>query len=395
MSANLKKIILGLICIAGCASIMRQAPMVWIPYNVLYWLKFVWILPLLMLLCLTPRDFLRKKLFPLYAFIGLFTLFCIIASFATGYDYFGRDLYNICCSMTIAAISFVYWENYGKESDLRIMANVMLAPALIYAVYFFIFELPTLDYSLYRSGYGDKNALSLVFLTVVTFSIAIPPSQSRKGVYWQRFSEIVIFLAILLLRSRAVYLGVMFLAIFGFFRIKNTRTRYIVLGITAALGIIIMAVPYFYENIVNQLILASRPLDNPELFFSHRPSLIAKEMPTSSLEWLLGRGCVYLDSFPIASIIQYGVIGAILIFSFILWVGSEITRAYRPHRGLSMATMLVFWIIIINSLLEAHPPFGTGIKCFMLWMLFGFTLANAKTGVRGKIKTSANRNSKG
>ena len=31
--------------------------------------------------------------------------------------------------------------------------------------------------------------------------------------------------------------------------------------------------------------------------------------------------------------------------------------------------------MMLNSLFEAKPPFGPGIKCFLLWLMLGFSLA--------------------
>ncbi len=92
--------------------------------------------------------------------------------------------------------------------------------------------------------------------------------------------------------------------------------------------------------------------------------------------WIFGKGCVYLDCFPIAITIQYGIVGALIVFSFLAYVAYRISEI-RPAKSayLKQAAILLFWSFMTVSIFEAHVPFGTGVKCFALWMTLGMLSA--------------------
>ena len=60
-------------------------------------------------------------------------------------------------------------------------------------------------------------------------------------------------------------------------------------------------------------------------------------------------------------------------------VGEEIAKimGVESKKTVRMAAYVLYMSFLINALFEAYPPFGPGVKCFILWMVYGFALAEA------------------
>ena len=89
---------------------------------------------------------------------------------------------------------------------------------------------------------------------------------------------------------------------------------------------------------------------------------------------MFGIGGGYVDSFPFEILINYGIIGFITMAIFIVKLSRMVLRFNKNNRICLTANIL--WVVfLLNSLFEAYPPFGPGIKCSLLWMTIGFSIA--------------------
>ena len=167
-----------------------------------------------------------------------------------------------------------------------------------------------------------------------------------------------------------------FVVIYTICALKNRNTQLYVIAGVSFTALTILFTPALYEFFIDRLLLACRTLDNPDLFFSYRLSHISNELQTMNGMWIFGKGCVYLDCLPIAITIQSGIVGALIVFSFLAYVAYRISEI-RPAKFayLKQAAILLFWSFMTVSIFEAHVPFGTGVKCFALWMTFGFIMS--------------------
>lgn len=76
-------------------------------------------------------------------------------------------------------------------------------------------------------------------------------------------------------------------------------------------------------------------------------------------------------------LMQYGLIGATIVFAYIGRVYLDIRHLDRRN-AIYLYTYLIFISLILNSIFEAQSPFGPGAKCFIFWIMLGFTIAERK-----------------
>ena len=88
-----------------------------------------------------------------------------------------------------------------------------------------------------------------------------------------------------------------------------------------------------------------------------------------------GNGNYYFDSFPIVTIVQYGIVGALPVFSFIAYLIFWSIKHLNRNDNYELCAFLMLFSYLINCLFEAQPPFGPGAKCFLLWVVWGIMLA--------------------
>lgn len=361
-----------LFAVAASASVIRQAD-VFVPYSLLWHMNFAWLFPVAFLLWKDIKGFLDRRLWGFYAFAAVFAIYCISMQTATGRTYLGKDAYNVFISTGIMATSFVYWKNYGNRRNIHLILQCLLILSAATALKLLITVIPEIDYSSYRKGYYLKNSVSFVFLSVITFCWAEIQGEPRKERLWRYAAIAVIITAIVCLRSRATYLGMAFVAVYAILSIKTSRERIYAMTCVALGAAAVFFIPALHDFFIDKLLMSARTLDNPDLFFSYRLGYISKELELMDGLWWTGKGCVYLDCFPIAIAIQYGIAGAVIVFAFLAYVAWRIHKACpaKPETYLKKASVLLFWSFMIVSVFEAHVPFGTGVKCFVLWMAAG------------------------
>lgn len=366
-----------LFAIAAAASIIRQADIL-VPYRMLWYMNFVWLLPVAFLLLKDLKGFLDRRLWGFYAFTAIFAIYCIVTQTATGRTYLGKDLYNVATSIGITATSFVYWKNYGSRRNIHLILQCLLLMTAASALKLLITVIPEIDYSTYREGYYLKNSVSFVFLSVITFCWTEIQGEPRKERIWWYAAIALIIAVIICLRSRATYLGMAFVAVYAILTIKTPRMRIYAITCVALGAAMVFFIPILHDFFIDKMLMSARTLDNPDLFFSYRLGYISKELELMDGLWWTGKGCVYLDCFPIAIAIQYGIAGAVIVFAFLAYVAWRIHKAHpaKPDAYLKKASVLLFWSFMTVSVFEAHVPFGTGIKCFLLWISIGFLYAD-------------------
>ncbi|WP_353654403.1 O-antigen ligase family protein [Muribaculum intestinale] len=182
-------------------------------------------------------------------------------------------------------------------------------------------------------------------------------------------------IVIFMLKSRATLCGFFFVVLFYIIKYNNFRIRATIGCLTILIVTYILCDSAAYEVVVEQIIFGNRDASDVNDLSSGRVYLMKQLLPGIYESPWFGSGNKYMDCFPIIMIAQYGIIGASIVFIFLLYVASLISIKFKPRLNYNLATYLLFWAAMINSLFEANPPFGPGIKCFIIWMLFGISLS--------------------
>ena len=371
------------ILLACIASLLCITPEI-VPYSMLGYLKYSWILPLLILLTDSPRDFIDSRLKPIYVFTGIMVIYAVVMQIFSQKQYIGMNIYDFVISTAVVAISFVYLKNEDKAIFFRGLCVSLTAISLILALLLVVRHLMSSDLLGYSSGYEFKNttAFSLCCILALIYSRLNTTHNSRLRLYYA-FAFVTIATVIVLLRSRATYLCLGFLLIYIVLNIRNRRLR---ISMIIAMAVIVAAaviITPLNNLLIKTLILGNRDFTDINLLSSFRLSAFEEILESMPGNWLFGIGSVYLDCYPIQILFSFGILGAIPVFTFLVYLGIKASDSRKNEVSVfSTPLYLLFFISIINCIFEAYPPFGPGLRCFLLWISYAGVLA--ETPVRMK-----------
>ena len=379
--------------IAVICSMISQTPEL-IALKADNYLKITWLFPFLYLIIVRFRSVISLKLAFFYFFVLIFGLYCSFMQLATNVNYViaedenTPDIINMGISLLVTVVSYAYWENYGSPRKLRwlVVCLVLCGVYLAYAVYSQF--LVKSDIAAIEYAFTEKNSMGQILVNVMVFGLAcyIPRYTPSKIAYIIAF--IFMLTVVFMMKSRATILGVFFVIGYYILMYKNTKVRIILFALAACALAYLWVSPSAYDMIVNNILFGGRDATDLDDLSSGRIYLMQQQMAKIPENIIFGSGVDYMDCFPLMVIVQYGLVGAFIVYLFLIETGAKICLKFKPRKGINLATFLLFWILIINSFFEAYPPFGPGIKCFILWMSFGFALAQYKKPCR-QIQTVA------
>lgn len=372
--------ILFFLAVAG--SLISQTPQI-IEMKIDNYFKMLWILPLLYLVIVRFRSVVSMKLAFFYLFAIVFGLYCALMQFSnpdTPYlgGEIGSDLINIFISLVITVVSYAYWENYSSPRKLRWLVVVMMICGAYLAWTVYTQFLVKSDISALEYAFNEKNSMGQILLNVMIFAIAcyIPKYTPSKVLYI--VAMLFMLTVVFMMKSRATLLGVFFVIGYYLLMYKNLKVRILLFALAIGAFIYLWTTPSAYEMLVDNIILAGRDTSDLDDLSSGRIYLLEQQLRKIPDNIITGSGVDYMDCFPVMVLVQYGLIGCLIVYSFLIEAAVKVCARFKPRKGINLATFLLFWAMMLNSLFEAYPPFGPGVKCFILWMAFGFALSKCR-----------------
>lgn len=365
--------------IAVVCSIASQFPFL-LGTGVANMLKAAWFLPLVISLLYNPKTFVSKESLGFYSFGFIFLLYCYFLEGLTGKEYIGTDVNNIFISIFVFVVSYSVWSNCSSERFMNlIVLSLSLSSCLLgYFIYRDFLSASSLEDVIY--AYSSKNSSAQILLNTVLVALCYNAKEGNKYLKY-----IIIFLCLLLLieifqlKSRSTMVGVLFVIIyFAVFEKNKTYRKYTWILLSISIIYLIYNSGLF-DKLLNNIILANRDATDLNSVSSGRLGLIEDAMNKFSTSEWTGVGNFYIDCFPVSVLAQYGVIGASIIFVFLIYLSYKLFKIYAHRNRLYTVTLLLFLTIMLNSLFEAQPPFGPGMKCFTIWMMIGFSMASRDT----------------
>lgn len=337
-------------------------------------LKVMWVLPFAYMLLTAPQAFLSNRLMPFYAFTFVLTLYSFACQMATGQQYFTNDLYNIAISLVMTMTSYNYWLHHGTRSIMQLICVVMLGVSLLVSVELWRDFLSTSDIMSGEYAYGEKNSVGQIFLCTafMVFGFFTP---KNKTTYWGcRALAAVLVVVMFMLRSRATLLSAAYIVAFFVFRSDNKRLKLWIVSLALlAVGYLLISASA-YDIIVNGIILGGRDATDMNDLSSNRLVLFAMALQLIPQHPWIGSGDYYVDCMPLNILTEYGVFGLAIVLTFCLYLFRSTRRSIHTDK-ICMSAYIIYMSFMVNAMLEARPPFGPGVKCFTLWMLYGFALA--------------------
>jgi hypothetical protein len=163
----------------------------------------------------------------------------------------------------------------------------------------------------------------------------------------------------------------------------NKRLKNLIVLLTLISG----AVFIFNENIRNILIdnilLGGRDLNDLNDVSSGRVEFLYEFPKLFSENIWFGKGYYFSESFPLSVLLEFGIIGGVLIFSFLIFPVFFFKKHLSSLYPLHLVFLLLLTTYYFNGLFEEQAPLGPGSKNFLLWLIFGYLLRE-----RQRLKTS-------
>lgn len=343
-------------------------------------LKATWVLPFFYIFSVKDTKLLwDKRLVPFYALLIFFFLYCLGCESVFGREYIGVDIKNILISSLVAITSYAYWIDQASDRRLEQLAFLLLACGILLGAYVYFEYL--VDSNIGGRVYVVKNKNSIgqiIFCCALIGLLAIKKlSRIQKYIF---YLVIAILIAIVFMtKSRATILGVFFVIMYFVFCYGSLKTKLLSFAAVILIVLVILLNDSLFDVIINDILLSGRKASDLNDLSSGRVVLISKCLEGISENFWWGNGNRYMDCMPIIMLYQYGLFGALMVFSFLAYIGYYVTCCIDRRTPTNLIVFLLFWCFVLNSFFEAQSPFGPGIKCFLLWVFVGFSLAKTSS----------------
>jgi len=172
-------------------------------------------------------------------------------------------------------------------------------------------------------------------------------------------------------------LGAIIAFIFYIFKIKkDKRIKKIIILIAVIAIVLILTNEYIYDIVINNILLNNKNTEDLNDISSGRMEHLTYFLTHFKDSLLIGRGNDWVESFPLNTLLNYGILGAIPLFILWLFPLKLLKKQNNDNIKLRNSLILIYVVYMTNSIFEALAPFGPGVKCYMLWLICGLYVGN-------------------
>lgn len=341
-------------------------------------LKMSWIIPAFFLILARGQKYLSQSLSSYYLLFFVTIGYIFLCDFVLENKYWGDDAMNIIISFLVFVVSYVFWTKNYSDKFLELLCLVLNISGIILGFIVWTKYLNGYDISARTYAFAEKNSMGQIILcTMIVPLCFINKNSGRITKNLLIFGCVWCVYVVALMKARATLVSLLFVVWYFYKYRANYRTKkWIRYGII--LGIVYLSFNSgIWDTIKNNIFFGSRESSDLNDISSGRFDVIAYAISAFSRNIFFGIGNFYVDCFPVSLLVQFGIIGSFIIISYLC-------RFYRfvymldRKQNLFAATKLLLYTFLINGLFEAQPPFGPGIKCFTLWIMVGFSLAQSE-----------------
>lgn len=340
-------------------------------------LKMLWVLPFAYMLLTAPQAYISGRLAPFYLFVAVFALYLVCCQMFTGREYLGDDIYNIAISLLVTLVGYNYWLHHGGREPMQLICMIMLLCSLLISVQVYTGFLADSDITSKTYAYNAKNSVGSILLCCSFVILLFFCPTNRLIRLGGRALSFVALAVMVMVRSRATLLSGVVVLGYMAFRTDNKRLRWWVIIVSILVVLLVLVSHDVYEVVVGGILLGGREGGNLDNVSSGRVILFAIALQLIPQHPLVGSGNYYVDCMPLNILTEYGVVGLLMVMTFCLTLLRQMRRGVGTGR-VSMAAYVLYLSFLVNGMLEAYPPFGPGVKCFTLWLLYGFALAEVE-----------------
>ena len=270
---------------------------------------------------------------------------------------------------------------YVNERVLRnvnyiYIGSMLVVTANIFIEYFGVgYDLATRVYA-----YSSKNSVSQIVFTAIILLIVRNKPETIFGKIIKFVAIAFELYVILLLRSRATLVSlILCILVIIFAKGTNKRIKGAVTIVAIGVVVLLFTNSQFNNFIFNNVLFAGRNTADLNELTSGRVNILINYPQLIGENWFTGIGPTYYECFPLSAILQFGIIGGALCIIIAL---QPLFKSF-VSRHVSEDWYLLFLIAIgysVNGLFEGLTPFGPGVKCYYMWLLFGIMLSRPVDG---------------
>lgn len=307
--------------------------------------------------------------------IILFDVAIAIFQIFTGKNYLSTQLfYPIHLSVFIFIISYLTGQFINKKAFYTIINSFVLS-VLIMAIYiFFTAYFGKNFFSSRRYLYIGKNSFSqnILFSAILVYLYGFFGSKKLKIPV---ISLLIFLLFILKCRSSIISLPLV-IFYFIFFDIKKFSTKLIAISLFILFTISIFVVPSFYSFFVENIIFNNNIENGLDTITSGRISHLYRFVILFKTNPIIGNGKVRIESFPLSVLAGFGIAGGLFLFIYTLSPLFISIKAFiNKDKSKLLIVLFLFTVVsLANCFFEEQAPYGPGVKCFFLWIIYGIYL---------------------
>lgn len=255
--------------------------------------------------------------------------------------------------------------------DFDKILNTYVISTLIVCLYIFIiFFADDLGLNSRIYAYDSKNSIGQIAYSALIILI-FNNSKINYNRIFRKLSILFLFFFIIILRSRATILGLVISAlIFLLSKSRSKKNKSKVIISIILLSVILIINQNARDIIIKNILLAGRNVNDLDDISSGRISIITTFPSLIKDNRITGIGDIYFECFPLSVILNLGIISG----SFLLYISYAPFFYSLRNKDKSIYNEMFFYIAIgfvVNSIFEGLTPLGPGVKCYILWMLYG------------------------
>ncbi|MFD0798205.1 hypothetical protein ACFQZJ_12095 [Maribacter chungangensis] len=353
-------------------TLISQVPQV-LEMQISVYLQSSWLVTLVLLI--VNRSIFIGEAVTFIALLFIFLIiYALLMQIVSGNDYFeSAHIGNIAKSLLIFIIAYNS-APYFTDTDfakwlgrIGLIGGTILAISIYWASFATEFDVKDITYA-----YKAKNSASQILLSCQIFVLLLFQSKVKVTRLFKVVFLLFTLYLILMLKSRATILGLIFVIILTYRYTSNKIIKKLTLVFTLISGSIVL----FFEDIRNILIenilFGGRDINDLNEVSSGRVEFLYEFPELFSENIWFGRGYYFIDSFPLSILLGFGAIGSLFIFIFLLLPILFLRKRLRFYNPLHLVFLLLVVTYYFNGLFEEQSPFGPGSKNFLLWLILGY-----------------------
>lgn len=315
------------------------------------------------------------------AYLILYAVFCVntaITGLVNDVNAFTNHFFQV---VTIPTLVFIVAMRYGlnfESKDLKRICIWYYVTTSIISLPLFVFYLRYSDLSTssYDYDYGKNEIAVLLLFSLVIGTILYEPNNILKKIF-KYVSILLIIVDMIYLRCRSSYLGVIFLC--GTLSIYSNKMaqkiRISVLLCLLGITVYFLVKPESFDFFLNQIVYAGRDSSDFSAVSSGRDQEIKLgfELFSKAPFFGLGHAGTTIDCFYASALANYGLLAWPLITMALLpviWSCVNLKNGKKEDLCFFIMAFSMFFV----SLCEEQAPFGPGVRCYFLWLMWGILL---------------------